>query len=196
VRADSDLIDQLAGALDRTGAIIARVRPEQAWLPTPCQSWDVRELVNHVVRDVLQFTARARGEAWEQADADLIRDDWEGAFREAANGLLAAWRAEGALDTTVKLPFGEVPGTWFVGQQIADFVVHGWDIAKATAQSADFDPDLEQSSLDWGRENLKPEFRGDEASGRVFGPEVAVSEDAPVLDRLIGFFGRDPDWKG
>jgi len=89
-----------------------------------------------------------------------------------------------------------MPATWFVGQQLSDIIVHGWDVAKATGQAADFDPYLSDVSLDWGRENLKPEFRGDEASGRVFGPEVAVSEDAPVLDRLIGFFGRDPNWQG
>ena len=196
MRAESDPIDQLSRALDLAGAIIARVRPEQATLPTPCQSWDVRQLVNHVVRDVQQFTARASGGTWERSDADLIGDDWFGAYREGADGLLAAWRAEGALERTVKSPFGEIPGTWFVGQQLADFVVHGWDVAKATGQTPGFDPDVEQAALDWARENLKPEFRGDEESGRVFGPEVEVSEDAPVLDRLIGFFGRDPNWQG
>jgi hypothetical protein len=47
-------------------------------------------------------------------------------------------------------------------------------------------------ALDWGRENLGPEFRGDEASGRVFGPEVSVPKDAALYDRLAAFFGRDP----
>ena len=28
----------------------------------------------------------------------------------------------------------------------------------------------------------------------MFGPEVAVTEDAPLLDRLIGLTGRDPNW--
>ncbi len=109
--AEANPIDRLSRALDQAGAIIAGVRPDQAALPTPCASWDVRTLVNHIVQDVRQFTARASGETWEQADADLIGDDWVGVFREAANGLLTAWRAEGALDRTVKLPFGEMPGS-------------------------------------------------------------------------------------
>jgi hypothetical protein len=58
--------------------------------------------------------------------------------------------------------------------------------------ATDLDPEVGQLALDWGRENLKPEFRGDEASGRSFGPEVAVAADAPLYDRLAGFFGRDP----
>ena len=28
-----------------------------------------------------------------------------------------------------------------------------------------------------------------------YGPAVSVAEDAPVQDRMIGFIGRDPNWK-
>jgi uncharacterized protein (TIGR03086 family) len=188
-----DPVVLLARALDQTGAIISQVRPEQATLPTPCRSWDVRALVNHVVQDVQQFTAMASGAAWEQHDRDVIGDDdWVGAYREAAGALLAAWRRPGALEQTVRLPVGDVPASWRVDQQVTDLVVHGWDVAKATGQPTDLDPQLGQLALEWGQENLKPEFRGDEASGRVFGAEAPVDADAPLYDRLAGFFGRDP----
>ena len=190
--ATTGTLDLLERTLQQTGAIIARVRPEQATLPTPCASWDVRALVNHVVHDVRQFTEMAHGGRYEPSDADLIGDDWAGAYRGAASGLLAAWRRPGALDRTVRLPFGEVPAGWSVGQQIADLAVHGWDVAKATGQPTDLDPEVGQLALDWGRENLTPQFRGDEASGQSFGPEVAVPDDAPLYDRLAAWFGRDP----
>jgi uncharacterized protein (TIGR03086 family) len=186
-------IDLLSGVLDQTAAIIARVRPEQASLPTPCRSWDVRALVNHVVHDVQQFTAMAGGGTFERRDDDVIGDDWGGAFQAAAASLLAAWQREGALDRTVQLPFGEVPASWQVGQQITDLAVHGWDVAKATGQPTDLDPEAGQLALDWARENLKPQFRGDEASGHAFAVEVPVADDAPLYDRLAGFFGRNPD---
>jgi uncharacterized protein (TIGR03086 family) len=82
-----------------------------------------------------------------------------------------------------------MPATWAVGQQVANMAVHAWDIARATGQPTNFDPDVGQSALVWARANLKPQFRG-----AAFGPEVAVSEDAPLYDRLVGFFGRDPGW--
>ncbi len=67
------------------------------------------------------------------------------------------------------------------------------DVAKATGQPTDhLDPELAELSLDWARQNLAPQFRGDEASGMAFGHEVPVSSDAPPYDRLAGFFGRDP----
>ena len=190
---DGDPVGQLTRAVDQAGAIISRVRPDQAALPTPCRSWDVRALVNHLVHDVQQFTAMASGGKYQKDDTDVIGEDWVGAYATAADALLKAWRREGALDRTVQLPFGEMPATWSVGQQIADLVVHGWDLAKATGQSTELDPELGQLALDWGRENLRPEFRGDEASGRVFGPEVSVPEDAALYDRLAAFWGRDPD---
>jgi uncharacterized protein (TIGR03086 family) len=190
---DGDPVGQLTRAVDQAGAIISRVRPDQAALPTPCRSWDVRALVNHLVHDVQQFTAMASGGKYQKDDTDVIGEDWMGAYATAADALLKAWRREGALDRTVQLPFGEMPATWSVGQQIADLVVHGWDLAKATGQSTELDPELGQLALDWGRENLRPEFRGDEASGRVFGPEVSVPNDAALYERLAAFWGRDPD---
>src|SRR5947209_3983244 len=132
------------------------------------------------------------GAEWEQHDTDVIDDDWLGVYRAAAGALLAAWQREGALDGTVQLPFGAVPAAWCVNQQIADLAVHGWDIARVTGQSTDLDPDLGQVALAWARQNLQPQFRGEEGSGRAFGPEVPVPESAPLYDRLAAFFGRDP----
>ena len=191
-----DPIGLLARALDQAGAVIAKVRADQAALPTPCRAWDVRALVNHVVQDVRMFADSARGVRRLPGDEDVIGDHWTGAYQQAAEALLAAWRAPGAIDRTRRLPIGEVPASWSVLQQVADLAVHAWDVAKATGQPTDLDPETGQASLDWARQNLTPEFRGDEASGKAFGPEVPVPADAPLADRLAGFFGRDPNSPG
>ncbi|HEX9344000.1 MAG TPA: TIGR03086 family metal-binding protein [Actinomycetota bacterium] len=188
-----DPIALLSRALDQAGVIIAKVSPDQAALPTPCRSWDVRALVNHVVQDVRMFTASAGGAAWQPGDEDLIGDDWTGTYQHAAEALLGAWQAPGILDRTLRLPIGEVPASWSVHQQVTDLAVHAWDVAKATGQPTNLDPEIGQLSLDWAKRNLAPQFRGDEASGKAFGDEVPVPDDAPLYDRLAGFFGRDPN---
>src|SRR5439155_18242053 len=47
---------------------------------------------------------------------------------------------------------------------MADMVVHGWDVAVALGEDSKLDPELDTAALDWGRQNLHPEFRG-QASG-------------------------------
>ena len=190
--APDDLLALLRSALDQAGDLIAATTPDQAGRPTPCRSWDLHALVNHTVHDVEQFTRMAAGDTYERAEADLIGDDWAGAYRAAAAGLPEAWRRPGALERTVHLPWGDEPATWSLGQQIADLAVHAWDIAKGSGQPADLDPEVGAYALAWGRDNLKPPFRGAEADGKSFGPEVLVDPGAPVYDRLAGVFGRDP----
>jgi uncharacterized protein (TIGR03086 family) len=187
-----NLVALMARALDQTGAIIAAIQPEQANLPTPCRSWDVRALVNHVVDEVHQFAVVTGGGDRKHLGLDVVGDDWAGAYRAAAAELLAVWQQPGVLDRTQRLPFGEVPAKWAVGQQITELVIHAWDIATATGQSTDLDPELGQLALDWGKHNVKPEFRGDEASGHHIGPEVPVRDDAALYDRIAAFGGREP----
>ena len=45
----------LARALDQTGALVARIRSDQAGLPTPCSAFDVRALVNHFIGGNRQY---------------------------------------------------------------------------------------------------------------------------------------------
>ena len=178
-------------ALDQTGAVIARVEPAQAGLPTPCRSWDVRTLVNHVVDEVNQFALVTAGSPRRPAEPDALGADWAASYAAAASALRAAWRQPGVLERTVKLPMGEVPASWTIHQQLTELAMHAWDVAVSTGQStASLDPEIAEASLAWGRENLLPEYRGDEASGAHIGPEVESPADAPLYDRLAAFGGR------
>ena len=192
VEAADTLVVALGRALGQTGTVIASIRPDQAGLATPCGSWDVRTLVNHIVYDARMFADTTQGLPRPPAGEDLIGDDWSAAFDAAAADLIAVWRRPGATEGMISLPQGETPRIWRVGQQLGNFAVHAWDVAKASGQSTDLDPAVGEIALAWGRENLKPEFRGEEGSGKAFGPEVAVPDDAKLYRRLAGLFGRDP----
>ena len=180
-------------ALDQTAAIIAGIGAGQAALPTPCADWDVRAVVRHLVgQDLRNFTVAARGETadW-QAPAGNVGEDWAGAFRDGAAQLMAVWRAAD-LDRPITMPGGgQAPLGARASQQMAEFAGHGWDLVKATGQPASLDPELAQHALDWSHRTLRPESRG---PGRAFGLEVPVPADAPIYDRLAGWFGRDPGW--
>jgi uncharacterized protein (TIGR03086 family) len=183
----------LSQVLDLAESVIERVRPEQATLPTPCQSWDVEALVAHMINDTGQFTAAAMGGQpdWD-APTPAIDGDWAGAFRAGATELRAAWQRAGDLNQEIELPIGRVQKSFVASQQVAEFAVHSWDLATATGQRMQFPAQACEAALVWARTALRPQFRGDEASGSAFGPEVQMPDDASVEDRLAAFFGRCP----
>ena len=189
---DADTIALLERALDQTAGLIDDIDASQAALATPCAGWDVRALVSHLTgQDLRNFLVSARAEAadW-QTPADELGDDWAAAFQDRAAPLRAAWQAAD-LDRLVTGPGGEAPLRLRADQQITELAVHDWDLAKATGQPTGLDPALAEHALRWSRQMLRPEFRGPD---KAFGLEVPVPEDAPVYDRLAGWFGRDPGW--
>ena len=188
----TDPVTLLSAALDQTGAIIVGIRDDQQHLPTPCRSWDVTELIAHLVHDLGAFTERASGGSpdW-SAPRDTLEGDYIDAYRAGATGLVQAWRAAGDLRGTAPMPgMGEVAKRFPVDQQIAEFAVHGWDLAVATGQSTHLDPEVGDAALTWARTALRPQLRGGEDEGKAFGPEVDLPQDAPLYDRLAGFFGH------
>jgi uncharacterized protein (TIGR03086 family) len=190
--APTDPVTMLSITLEQARTIMVGVRPDQQHLPTPCRSWDVTDLMAHLVDDVARFTESASGGTpdWSAPPA-AIEGDPITAFTVGATELVEAWRAAGDLSGTTEMPgMGEVPKRFPVDQQIAEFAVHGWDLAVATGQTADLDPNVAEVALAWGRTALSPQFRGAEEDGKVFGPEVELPDDAPPYDRLAGFFGH------
>ncbi|MEU9075142.1 TIGR03086 family metal-binding protein [Kitasatospora sp. NPDC004745] len=193
--ATEDPIVLLARALAQTAGLIDGTGVELAGHPTACRSWDVGDLVSHLLFDLRQFTVRAQGGQpdWSQS-FERVEEDWLHAFEAGAEGLVDAWRAAGDLSGTVDVPgFGTLPARFPVDQQIAEFAVHGWDLARATGQSTDgLDHEVALAALAWAHGALKPEYRGGEEDHHAFGPEVTAPEGAPPYDRLAAFFGRDP----
>jgi uncharacterized protein (TIGR03086 family) len=183
---------RLDHALDQISALLGRVRPDQAGDPTPCAEWDVAALAEHVVADLDRFTVAARGERpdWGQP-VPPVGGGWRAAFDRGATALRSAWIEAGDLTVTVQLPIGEMPRSFILSQQTAEFAVHAWDLDRATGHTGQLDEDLAAAALAWANQTLKPEYRGE---GKAFGAEVPVPADAPATARLAGFFGRSPGW--
>jgi uncharacterized protein (TIGR03086 family) len=185
-----DPLARLGRALGQFGAVLAEVRPEQAGCATPCPDWDVAALVRHVVFTLTQFAVAARGEQpdWTRS-APPVAGDWSAAFAAGAASLLDAWAQAGDLEAVVVLPPGERTREFIAHQQLAEFCVHAWDLARATEYSGRLDEDLAATALAWASGALRPEYRG---PGRSFGAQVPVDAGASAADRLAGFFGRTP----
>ena len=193
----NDRLRLLDRALDQVSGQLGRFGPDQYGDPTPCPGWTVASLAEHLVVDLGRFPEAAQGNRpdWSGAPPP-VDSDWLGAFDQGAATLRSAWRevddldADG-LDAMVSMRIGDVPRSFVLSQQLAEFAVHAWDLDRASGHNGQLDEELAETALAWARQTLKPEFRGE---GKPFGAEVPVPADAPATDRLAGFFGRDPGW--
>src|SRR5918997_94867 len=106
----SDPLSVLVRAIGQAGDAVAGVKPDQAELPTPCRSWNVRQLIEHLIHDLEQFTKAAggcRGD-WSSPAAE-VEENWVQAFQTRADALTAAWGAAELTGTTELPGLGEVP---------------------------------------------------------------------------------------
>ena len=182
--------EQYRRALLHTGRIVLGVRPEQLALPTPCREWDVRLLLNHIIGGNHMFAEVARGGRPDASGEmeDYTRPDPGTHYIASADSVLAAWAEPDAMQRRCHMPFGDIPAPAAVSIHFLDIVVHGWDLARATGQDTTIDPDLAAEALDISQGLLSPELR----ETGVFGPEIPVSADDPLHDRLVAFVGRRP----
>jgi len=159
--------------------------------PTPLPGWDVRALVNHLVNEQRWapelFGGATVDEIGARFDGDLLGDDPVATFDEAAGVALAAVQADGAVEGTVHLSFGDRPGHEYTMQLSADHLVHTWDLARATGGDETLDADVVAVIMDWFP-STQPLYREID----VIGPPVDVPAGAGPQDRLLAMFGRTP----
>ena len=183
--------DSLQKAFDVARGILANVTPDQMDNDTPCASWKVRDVVNHLVTGSQWFGASM--DAGEGAmgfeEVDYSSKDYLEVFDDGAKKSVEAFGREGATDKMVTLPFGEFPGAVFMGLATTDTFTHAWDLAKATGQDTDLDPELAKDLLEAAKASIPAEFRGPDTKA-PFGPECEPPPGASPADHLAAFLGR------
>ncbi len=179
----------LEQAIKSTRAVLEGVTPDQLDSPTPCQSWTVAQLVDHIVGAQYFFATAASGEPLSADDRTFAGGDFLGEFDKGSQACLAAFGAPGAMERIMKLPFGDMPGSAFVGLATTDTFVHGWDLARATGQKVDFDQELSGALLAGSRQAIKEAFRGEDGKA-PFGPAKEAPAGASNADQLAAFLGR------
>jgi uncharacterized protein (TIGR03086 family) len=183
-----DIVELHERALDRTGQIVAGIAPEQLALPTPCNDWDVRTLLGHLVRGNQNAAAAADGTPRNPNPIADPGEDPIGEYGESAEAVKRAWREPGRLDQSYQTPLGTLPGQGLLSLRLIETVTHGWDLARATGQQPKFDDDLVLAAMESAQANLG----GQRPPGVPFAPPVDVGDDRPAIDRLAGFMGRQP----
>jgi uncharacterized protein (TIGR03086 family) len=184
--------------LENLAAVMENVQPQQFSGPTPCADFDVAALRNHIVGWATFFAAAFNDPegSTERPDPKQIvapDDPHEAAeVLRAASGRIAEAVNQDVADRSVKMVQSSMPGDSMLRLALWEYVAHGDDLARSTGQP--WDPPLAavESVLELGSTMLTDDYRG---PGKDFDVVVPVPDNAPPLDRLLGFCGRDPNWK-
>jgi len=193
----TDLID-LGPAAEQLAALVRGVPDDMLGARTPCPDYTVGDLLDHIGGLSLAFTwaatkeAAARPDAKASGDASRLGDDWRERIPAAVEDLAKAWRDPAAWTGMTKAGGIEMPGE--IGGLVAldEIVAHGWDLAKATGQPFSVDDATLEAVHRFASMFSGPGTEEQRAGG--FGPELEVPADAPLLDRVLGMLGRDPNW--
>jgi uncharacterized protein (TIGR03086 family) len=168
--------------------VIAGLTPEHKDMPTPCEEWSVHDLIEHMCQGGHLVALGLQDQAPPEEGADVLAEGPAAGWAAAAAALRAAATPE-AVAATHELPsFGEVPGEVALSVITADHLVHAWDLAQATGQDLDIDDEL----AEWALQTWQVVVPADGRTGDGFADVVPVADDAPAVDRLLGYTGRQP----
>ena len=167
-RASSWATEKVSGATEKLDA------------KTPCDDWDVRTLLNHILETQRYFLNSARGEDASPPSptppatlsADPVAD-----FEAVRRDVLGAYAEPGAIEKT-----GPALGVAF-----SDLLVHSWDLARATGQDVTMPDGLAAAAY----ELVHGKFTAEQRKG-IFKPEVTIGDEASPQDRLLAYTGRGP----
>lgn len=161
-------LDKVAGATKKMDA------------STPCEQWQVRDLMNHMLDTSRYFVTSAQGEDASPPSPQppsMLSKDPVADFRRARADTIKTFSEHGVIEKT-----GPSLGIAF-----SDQLLHGWDLAKATGQDATMPDGLPEAAY----QMIHGRFTDEQRTG-VFEPEIEVSDNASAQDKLLAYTGRDP----
>lgn len=181
-----DATTALGQTNDAMTKLIAGLTPDHREMATPCTEWTVHDVLAHVCEGAHMIAGGMQGQAPPEETPDFLAEGPANGWANAHAALVEAATPE-RLAATHQMPFGEVPGEMAIAVITADHLTHGWDVAKATGLELDASDELAEWALATWQGVL-----GDGPRQGGFDDVVDISPDAPAIERLAAFTGRNP----
>lgn len=179
--------EQLTVILPAISDLVDRIEPAQLHDPTPCATFDLADILEHMIVLGGAFSHLFRG--LEPPAPTTRRDDGEvpnEAFRAVMDDLLAAVHSEGALERTITAPVGVMPGDTFARLVAFDGLVHGWDIGRATGLKWALPDDVVAEVDAFARAAVSDHLRDGDTFKEATVPPAGVGP----IERVAAFSGR------
>jgi uncharacterized protein (TIGR03086 family) len=188
-----DLHKEMAAAAAEDTRVVAAASTRPLDGPTPCTDWDLRTLLNHTILwTAYSAERRARDEKLpdELTNTDFTaQPDYAKAYAAQLDRAVAAWSEPEAWNRELGVMGTPTPSADVGALLVAEMVLHGWDIARATGQDFHCDGPVLAATAQTVAANaeLFRQYQG-------FAAPVELAPDAPEFDRMLATSGRDPGW--
>lgn len=172
--------------------LLAGVDDDQLDNPTPCTDFDVQTLSAHIVGTARRAVALGAGIDVTSVPSIADRHDAV-SYAKAVAEAIALWSDDAKLSAMVTVPWGQVPGAGALWGYVNETLVHAWDLAEATGQPTEGDPEAADVTLAVAQRFIPAEIRDD--PGVPFAPVVEPRPDAGPTERLANWSGRSAAWR-
>ncbi len=175
-------------AVVATAYLADEISSDNGSAPTPCDQFNLHELVSHMA-GVFAMSAAAATKSGPTVGPvrQAFPDD---ALTELGANLVIAWATPDAFEGRTHL--GDREMSAFIAGHITLFeiLVHGWDLAMATGQQLELSRELADASLVTAQRLCTQPARNTGA----FGIEIIAASQSGPFDRALALAGRDPNW--
>ncbi len=185
-----DLFSNIIKIVDQC---IRQVSNDQLTNKTPCKDWDLRELLRHIVYELLWVSELINGKTVEEVgdrfDGDILGSDIQGAWERASHLALSSVQTA-QLDSIVHLSYADVSAEKYIREIAGDVLIHGWDVDQSIMCNMLIPDDIAQAVYN----DIFPRKQEFADSG-LFGTEIIVDSDSSIQSKLLGLVGRKVTYK-
>jgi uncharacterized protein (TIGR03086 family) len=188
-----NLHEEMAAAAAEDARVVSGVRADQFTAPTPCPDWDMHALLNHTILwTAYSAERRARDEPLPD---DLMKRDFAAepgfaaTYAAQLDKAIAAWSDPAAWSRDLNVMGSPTPAAHIAAMLLAEMVLHGWDIARASGQEYSCTRAVvtaTAAAVDASAELFR-QYGG-------FAAPVPLAEPVSALDPVLAASGRDPRW--
>ncbi|MGL5816132.1 MAG: TIGR03086 family metal-binding protein [Phycicoccus sp.] len=190
----------LRPATTRVAGLVRGIREGHLTGPTPMHGTDVTGLLHHLLGLSVAFrdaAEKVEGPTTQTPPAPVggpLPDAWRDELAARLGQLGEAWTVPAAWSGMTMVGGVALPGEVCGLAALDEVLLHGWDLAVATAQP--YAPGDEEAAavLPIVTPAGDPERAAAERQG-VFAAPVEVPAGATAFDRVLGLSGRDPAWR-
>jgi uncharacterized protein (TIGR03086 family) len=172
------------------GSCVGHIEAVELQNPTPCTEWNLQQLLNHMVYELLwvpdMLAGKTVAEVGSKYDGNVLGDNFHEAWLHAATKAVEAI-SKVTPSTTVHLSYADKQADDYIREVAGDILIHSWDADQSIGCSLRVEEPVAQAVHDYVAPRIE-DYRKSEA---VAAP-VPVPNDAPIFHKLLGMMGRTP----